>query len=120
MGLDIAFLVKNSHDCIDRALFLSAILSWIVFINFHGDGHTISLFRFIESGSLSADWAIRMDRLTAIMLVVINTVSALVHLYSWGYMDKDPQWKQGESYKPRFFAYLSFFYICYVDVGHIR
>ncbi len=47
--------------------------------------------------------------LTAIMLVVINTVSALVHLYSWGYMDKDPQWKQGESYKPRFFAYLSFF-----------
>ena len=50
-----------------------------------------------------------MDRLTAIMLVVINTVSALVHLYSWGYMDKDPQWKQGESYKPRFFAYLSFF-----------
>ena len=103
LGEKISMMVSTG------ALFISAILSWIVFINFHGDGHTISLFRFIESGSLSADWAIRMDRLTAIMLVVINTVSALVHLYSWGYMDKDPQWKQGESYKPRFFAYLSFF-----------
>ena len=91
------------------ALFLSAILSWIIFTKFQGEGYTISLFRFIESGSLSADWSIRVDRLTAIMLVVINTVSALVHLYSWGYMDKDPQWKEGESYKPRFFAYLSFF-----------
>ena len=103
LGEKISMMVSTG------ALFISAILSWVVFINFHGDGHTISLFRFIESGSLSADWAIRMDRLTAIMLVVINTVSALVHLYSWGYMDKDPQWKQGESYKPRFFAYLSFF-----------
>ncbi|MDB3966044.1 NADH-quinone oxidoreductase subunit L, partial [Amylibacter sp.] len=98
LGEKISMMVSTG------ALFISAILSWVVFINFHGDGHTISLFRFIESGSLSADWAIRMDRLTAIMLVVINTVSALVHLYSWGYMDKDPQWKQGESYKPRFFA----------------
>ncbi|PWL34880.1 MAG: NADH-quinone oxidoreductase subunit L, partial [Marivita sp. XM-24bin2] len=48
-------------------------------------------------------------RLTATMLIVVTTVSALVHLYSFGYMDHDPQWKEGESYKPRFFAYLSFF-----------
>ena len=54
------------------ALFLSAILSWIIFTKFQGEGYTISLFRFIESGSLSADWSIRVDRLTAIMLVVIN------------------------------------------------
>ena len=65
--------------------------------------------RWIEVGSLSTDWAIRMDRLTAIMLIVINTVSALVHLYSLGYMAHDENFKEGESYKPRFFAYLSFF-----------
>ena len=90
-------------------LFLSAILSWVIFTTFHGDTEVITLFRWVESGTLSSDWAIRVDRLTAIMLVVINTVSAVVHLYSWGYMDKDPQWKENESYKPRFFAYLSFF-----------
>ena len=43
------------------------------------------------------------------MLVVVTTVSAFVHLYSVGYMDHDENWKPGESYKPRFFAYLSFF-----------
>jgi NADH-quinone oxidoreductase subunit L len=90
-------------------LFLSAILSWVIFTTFNGDTEVITLLRWVESGTLSSDWAIRVDRLTAVMLVVINTVSAVVHLYSWGYMDKDPQWKEGESYKPRFFAFLSFF-----------
>ena len=90
-------------------LFLSAFLSWIVFFTFDGVTEQIQIMRWIESGSLSTDWAIRLDRLTAIMLIVITTVSSLVHLYSFGYMDKDPQWKEGESYKPRFFAYLSFF-----------
>ncbi len=90
-------------------LFLSALLSWVVFLTFDGTTEQIQILRFIESGSLSTDWAIRLDRLTAIMLVVITTVSSLVHLYSFGYMDKDPQWKDDESYKPRFFAYLSFF-----------
>ncbi|WP_295313609.1 NADH-quinone oxidoreductase subunit L [Roseobacter sp.] len=95
-------------------LFLSALLSWIVFLTFdpsaHAGGHyTSPVLRFIESGSLSTDWAIRMDRLTAIMLIVITTVSSLVHLYSFGYMDHDPQWNESETYKPRFFAYLSFF-----------
>ncbi|WP_415920874.1 NADH-quinone oxidoreductase subunit L [Tateyamaria sp. SN6-1] len=90
-------------------LFLSAVLSWIVFITFDGTTEQIQILRFIESGSLSTDWAIRLDRLTAIMLIVITTVSSLVHLYSFGYMDHDPQWREGESYKPRFFAYLSFF-----------
>ncbi|MBE9635408.1 NADH-quinone oxidoreductase subunit L [Salipiger mangrovisoli] len=89
-------------------LFLACLLSWIVFL-FLGEAETIPLFRFIESGSLSTEWAIRSDRLTAIMLIVVTTVSALVHLYSFGYMAHDPQFKHGESYKPRFFAYLSFF-----------
>ncbi|MEL6960758.1 MAG: NADH-quinone oxidoreductase subunit L, partial [Pseudomonadota bacterium] len=90
-------------------LFLSAILSWIVFLTFDGSTEQIQILRWIESGSLSTDWAIRLDRMTAIMLIVITTVSSLVHLYSFGYMDHDPQWREGESYKPRFFAYLSFF-----------
>ena len=90
-------------------LFLACALSWIVFLGFDGETQIIQIFRFIESGSLSTDWAIRLDRLTAIMLIVVTSVSALVHLYSFGYMDHDPQWNEDESYKPRFFAYLSFF-----------
>ena len=90
-------------------LFLACLLSWIVFFTFDGVTQQIEIMRWIESGSLSTSWAIRLDRLTAIMLIVVTTVSALVHLYSFGYMDHDPQWREGESYKPRFFAYLSFF-----------
>ncbi len=90
-------------------LFLAALLSWIVFLTFDGTTEHIEVLRWIESGSLSTSWGIRLDRLTAIMLIVVTTVSSLVHLYSFGYMDHDPQWKEGESYKPRFFAYLSFF-----------
>jgi NADH-quinone oxidoreductase subunit L len=90
-------------------LFLSMLLSWVVFLGFDGETYTRSLFTWIESGSLFTDWAIRVDRLTAIMLIVITTVSALVHLYSFGYMAHDDNFKEGESYRPRFFAYLSFF-----------
>ena len=90
-------------------LFVACFFSWVVFLTHDGVMEKIQLMRWIESGSLSTDWGIRMDRLTAIMLIVITTVSALVHLYSFGYMAHDPQWKDSESYKPRFFAYLSFF-----------
>ncbi|MEO0342293.1 MAG: NADH-quinone oxidoreductase subunit L [Pseudomonadota bacterium] len=90
-------------------LFLSALLSWVVFLGHDGGVDVTVVLKWIESGSLSTDWAIRIDRLTAVMLIVITTVSSLVHLYSWGYMEDDPQWKEGESYKARFFAYLSFF-----------
>jgi len=90
-------------------LFLSALLSWIVFLSFDGTTETIQILRFIESGSLSTDWSIRLDRLTTIMLIVITTVSSLVHLYSFGYMAHDDHFGEGVSYKPRFFAYLSFF-----------
>ncbi|XOY55692.1 MAG: NADH-quinone oxidoreductase subunit L [Rhodobacterales bacterium] len=95
-------------------LFLAAFLSWVVFLTFdpslHDNGrYSLSILRWIDSGTLTTDWAIRMDRLTAIMLVVITTVSALVHLYSFGYMAHDENFKEHESYRPRFFAYLSFF-----------
>ncbi|GKY87812.1 NADH-quinone oxidoreductase subunit L [Sinisalibacter aestuarii] len=89
-------------------LFLSALLSWIVFLWLPEGTQHIQILRWIDSGSLQTDWAIRLDRLTAIMLVVVTTVSALVHLYSMGYMAHDPQF-EGVSYRPRFFAYLSLF-----------
>ena len=57
----------------------------------------IALFPWITSGDLQVSWSLRVDTLTAVMLVVVNTVSSLVHLYSIGYMDEDP-------YRPRFFA----------------
>ena len=83
-------------------LFLSALLSWIVFFGHHGETEIVSLARWIDSGTLSVDWSIRVDTLTAVMLIVVTTVSSLVHLYSMGYMEEDPS-------KPRFFAYLSLF-----------
>ncbi|MCC5988234.1 MAG: NADH-quinone oxidoreductase subunit L [Pararhodobacter sp.] len=90
-------------------LFLSALLSWIMFLTYDGTPQTIQILRFIDSGSLVGDWAFRLDRLTTVMLIVVTTVSALVHLYSFGYMAHDENWKEGEHYKARFFAYLSFF-----------
>ncbi|TDL84233.1 NADH-quinone oxidoreductase subunit L [Palleronia sediminis] len=90
-------------------LFLAALLSWIVFFSFDGEAERVQVLRWIESGTLSTDWAIRLDRLTAIMLIVITTVSALVHLYSFGYMAHDENFRENEPYRARFFAYLSFF-----------
>ena len=85
-------------------LLISMILSWIAFVQV-GFGHhdvRVPVFTWIASGDLKVDWSLRIDTLTAVMLVVVNTVSAFVHLYSIGYMDEDP-------YRPRFFAYLSMF-----------
>ncbi len=90
-------------------LFLACLLSWIIFLTFDGEMRQIEIMRWIESGSLSTEWSIRLDRLTAIMLIVVTTISALVHLYSVGYMAHDENFREGESYRPRFFAYLSFF-----------
>ena len=87
------------------ALFISCLLSWPIFIGFLSGSQVASVtpvFEWITSGSLQVDWALRVDALTSVMLVVITTVSALVHLYSWGYMEEDPD-------QPRFFAYLSLF-----------
>jgi len=87
------------------ALFVSAMLSWPIFIGFINGTATaevVPVLDWVRSGTLTFDWELRVDALTAVMLVVINTVSALVHLYSWGYMEEDPD-------QPRFFAYLSLF-----------
>jgi len=90
-------------------LFLSALLSWVLFLGHDGVTERIHIMDWVQSGTLDAAWAIRMDRLTAVMLIVITTVSALVHLYSMGYMAHDENFRENESYRPRFFAYLSFF-----------
>ena len=85
-------------------LFFSMVLSWIAFARV-GFGHQDareSIMPFIVSGDLKVDWALRIDALTAVMLVVVTTVSAFVHLYSIGYMEEDP-------HRPRFFSYLSLF-----------
>jgi len=87
------------------ALFISALLSWPIFLGFVSGTYeptVVPVLTWVQSGTLVFDWALRVDTLTAVMLVVINTVSALVHLYSWGYMEEDPD-------QPRFFAYLSLF-----------
>ncbi len=109
-GFGWRFIGEFAGQVITTALvFLAAFLSWIVFLSFDGETQQILLMRWFDVGSFGAEWAIRLDRLTAIMLVVVNTVSALVHLYSFGYMAHDHNWREGEHYKARFFAYLSFF-----------
>ncbi|MEX2318528.1 MAG: proton-conducting transporter membrane subunit, partial [Bauldia sp.] len=86
-------------------LIVAAILSWVAFIGFWLGGaepQRIQVLNWFTSGTFAADWALRIDTLTVVMLVVVNTVSALVHVYSIGYMAHDPNC-------PRFFAYLSMF-----------
>ncbi|MEQ9259979.1 MAG: NADH-quinone oxidoreductase subunit L [Roseovarius sp.] len=91
-------------------LFLACALSWVVFLGHDGETHYIHVLDWVQSGTLDTAWAIRLDRLTAIMLIVVTSVSALVHLYSMGYMAHDENFDdEKESYRPRFFAYLSFF-----------
>jgi NADH-quinone oxidoreductase subunit L len=87
------------------ALFTSCALSWPIFLSYvmgTGQAEVVTVLHWVSSGALQFNWELRVDALTAVMLVVITTVSALVHLYSWGYMEEDPD-------QPRFFAYLSLF-----------
>ncbi|MBO9712077.1 NADH-quinone oxidoreductase subunit L [Sphingomonas sp.] len=86
-------------------LFLSCALSWPIFLSYIGgtaEPAVVPVLTWMNSGTLHVDWALRVDALTAVMLVVVTSVSALVHLYSWSYMEEDPD-------QPRFFAYLSLF-----------
>jgi NADH-quinone oxidoreductase subunit L len=87
------------------ALFVSCAIAWLTFGKFMGSdwhGYVVPVLDWIRSGDMVVDWSLRIDSLTAVMLVVITSVSALVHLYSWGYMAEDPS-------QSRFFAYLSLF-----------
>ena len=104
-----AFFSKYFNDSISQLvttifLFISSFLSWIVFIQYLGgsDVKVINLINWMTSGSFSVDWRLRIDALTATMLIVVTTVSACVHLYSIGYMSDDKSIK-------RFMGYLSLF-----------
>ncbi|GMB81493.1 NADH-quinone oxidoreductase subunit L [Shinella zoogloeoides] len=96
---------KASEYVTSGFMIIAAVLSWIVFFDV-AMGETemikVSVLTWIQSGSFDVEWAFRVDTLTAVMLVVVNTVSTLVHVYSIGYMHHDP-------HRPRFFAYLSLF-----------
>ena len=83
---------------------ISGLLSWVAFFSVgFGEGATrVLVANWMTVGNLQIDWALRIDTLTVVMLVVVNTVSTLVHVYSIGYMNEDP-------HRQRFFAYLSLF-----------
>ncbi len=83
---------------------ISAILSIIVFYNgiVKNDYGNYLIFEWVSSGNFTANWSINIDPLSSVMLVVVTVVSALVHIYSIGYMSHDP-------HKPRFMSYLSLF-----------
>ncbi|TIT32975.1 MAG: NADH-quinone oxidoreductase subunit L [Mesorhizobium sp.] len=96
---------KASEYITSGFLVIAAVLSWVAFFSVgfgHGEVFTVPVLHWIQSGGLDVSWALRIDTLTVVMLVVVNTVSALVHIYSIGYMHHDPN-------RPRFFAYLSLF-----------
>ena len=86
-------------------LLAACALAWTTFVGMTWGGwepFTVALAPFIHVGKFVADWSIRIDALSSVMLIVVTTVSSLVHVYSWGYMAEDDS-------KPRFFAYLSLF-----------
>lgn len=83
---------------------ISMVLSWYVFLTFSENYH-LNLFTLFSLSELKVDWAVYIDTLSSLMLVIVNTVSLVVHIYSIGYMKHD----KGRS---RFFSYLSMFTFC--------
>ena len=107
IGAGIASLMKNDtlgYVFSLTGVLLSAMLGWVVFITMAipGIDQTVFLASWINVGSFQVDWALRFDTLTAVMVIVVTTVSAMVHVYSVGYMSHDKS-------KPRFMAYLGLF-----------
>ena len=109
MGAVLGYGLKSLGDRYSEIitttfLFLSAILSIIIFYKgiVYGEYTNYKIVEWISSGNFKVDWSINIDPLSSIMLVVITSVSSLVHLYSIGYMSHDPS-------KPRFMSYLSLF-----------
>ena len=95
---------RGSQGVTCGCIVLSAVIScWILAVTINnGMVHSVQLFEWIQSGSFSANWGIYVDSLSALMIFVVTSVSALVHIYSIGYMNNDP-------HVPRFMCYLSLF-----------
>ena len=83
---------------------ISALLAMFIFYEVITQGYenNIVIASWFHSGSLNVNWSIKVDAVSAVMLVVVTLISSLVHIYSIGYMSHDP-------HKPRFMAYLSLF-----------
>ena len=96
--------LRLSHFISCSLILASSILSAYLFYMTLNGYQTSNqfLFEWINSGAIDASWSLKFDTLTSVMLVVVTSVSALVHIYSIGYMSHDP-------YQYRFFSYLSFF-----------
>ncbi|MBV9063444.1 MAG: NADH-quinone oxidoreductase subunit L [Alphaproteobacteria bacterium] len=104
-GLFGRFLGARPSELVTTVLlFVSAALSCYAFYDVALLGHwqVVRIAQWITSGDFEAGWTLRIDTLTAVMMVVVTGVSSLVHLYSIGYMHDDPS-------RPRFFSYLSLF-----------
>ena len=95
---------RNSQILTSSFVSISAILSLLVLYKVISSDYSNNLViaTWINSGTLNVNWSIKIDSLSAVMFVVVNFVSALVHIYSIGYMSHDP-------HKTRFMAYLSLF-----------
>ncbi len=96
--------VRFSQYITSTFIILSAIFYCIIFFQIleSSDGYKIELFNWISSGSLKVNWSLKIDTLSTVMLIVVTNISAAVHVYSIGYMSKDPS-------IPRFMSYLSLF-----------
>ncbi len=103
-GLFGRLIGARASELVTCGLMVSAaVLSGAVFADVLFNGpQTVHVLDWIKSGSFEANWTLRVDMLTAVMFVVVNGVSSLVHIYSIGYMSHD-------AHRPRFFAYLSLF-----------
>ncbi|MFO1155905.1 MAG: NADH-quinone oxidoreductase subunit L [Rhodospirillales bacterium] len=86
------------------ALLASMVLAILVFwdVAIHGNAYTVEVLSWITSGGFHVSWALKVDTLTAVMMLVVTVVSAMVHVYSIGYMHHDGS-------IPRFMAYLNLF-----------
>ena len=101
-GKKLNLMLSHSLSCLMIIIpfFLSLyFLKLTLSENYH---LVVPLFEWLSSGDLITEWSLRLDLLTSVMLVVVTSVSSLVHIYSIGYMSHDP-------HQTRFFAYLSFF-----------
>ena len=95
MNKDVQYffkVYKFSQIITTSLLFISTLLSWILFFEYinQKDTQIIHLYNWFTSENLIVDWSIRLDSLTTTMFIVVTSVSACVHLYSIGYMNEDP------------------------------
>ena len=109
LGSILGYFVKPFGDRYSEVItttlvILSAILSGVIFYNgiMHDQYGNYKILEWISSGNFQVNWSVNIDPLSSIMLVVVTSVSSLVHIYSIGYMSHDPN-------RSRFMSYLSLF-----------